>query len=47
MSPEWRISIDNQEQRRKVAMVEGRARRDDHATTKWNSPSPSTLIRPL
>ncbi len=30
MSPEWRISIDNQEQRRKVAMVEGRARRDDH-----------------
>ena len=31
MTPEWHISIDNQEQRRKVAMVEGRARRDDHA----------------
>jgi hypothetical protein len=26
----WHIAIDNQEQRRKVAMVEGRARRDDH-----------------
>jgi hypothetical protein len=25
----WHIAIDNQEQRRKVAMVEGRARRDD------------------
>jgi hypothetical protein len=31
VSLEWRITIDNQEQRRKVAMVEGRARRDDHA----------------
>ncbi len=31
MSQEWRIAIDNQEQRRKVAMVEGRARRNDHA----------------
>ena len=31
MSQEWRIAIDNQEQRRKVAMVEGRARREDHA----------------
>ena len=30
MSPEWHIAIDNQEQRRKVAMVEGRARREDH-----------------
>ncbi len=30
MSPDWHIAIDNQEQRRKVAMVEGRARRDDH-----------------
>jgi hypothetical protein len=30
MSLEWHIAIDNQEQRRKVAMVEGRARRDDH-----------------
>jgi hypothetical protein len=29
VSPEWHITIDNQEQRRKVAMVEGRARRDD------------------
>jgi hypothetical protein len=31
MSQEWHIAIDNQEQRRKVGMVEGRARRDDHA----------------
>ncbi len=31
MSQEWHIAIDNQEQRRKVAMVEGRARREDHA----------------
>ena len=31
VSQEWHIAIDNQEQRRKVAMVEGRARRDDHA----------------
>jgi hypothetical protein len=31
VSPEWHIAIDNQEQRRKVAMVEGRARRDDHS----------------
>jgi len=30
VSQEWHITIDNQEQRRKVAMVEGRARRDDH-----------------
>jgi hypothetical protein len=29
VSLEWHIAIDNQEQRRKVAMVEGRARRDD------------------
>jgi hypothetical protein len=31
VSQEWHIAIDNQEQRRKVAMVEGRARRGDHA----------------
>ena len=31
VSQEWHIAIDNQEQRRKVGMVEGRARRDDHA----------------
>jgi hypothetical protein len=30
VSQAWHIAIDNQEQRRKVAMVEGRARRDDH-----------------
>ena len=30
MPQNWHIAIDNQEQRRKVAMVEGRARRDDH-----------------
>ena len=29
MSQKWHIAIDNQEQRRKVGMVEGRARRDD------------------
>jgi hypothetical protein len=29
MSPDWHITIDNQEQRRKVAMVEGRARRTE------------------
>jgi hypothetical protein len=29
MSLNWHIAIDNQEQRRKVAMVEGRARRDN------------------
>jgi hypothetical protein len=27
----WHIAIDNHEQRRKVAMVEGRALREDHA----------------
>jgi hypothetical protein len=31
VSPEWHIAIDNQEQRRKVGMVEGRARREDRA----------------
>jgi hypothetical protein len=31
VSQEWHIAIDNQEQRRKVAMVEGRARRNDHS----------------
>ena len=31
MSQQWHIAIDNQEQRRKVAMVEGRARRVDQA----------------
>jgi hypothetical protein len=31
MSLDWHIAIDTQEQRRKVAMVEGRARRDDYA----------------
>ena len=30
MFQEWHIAIDNQEQRRKVGMVEGRARRDHH-----------------
>ncbi len=29
MPQAWHIALDNQEQRRKVAMVEGRARRDD------------------
>ena len=31
MPQEWHIAIDNYEQRRKVAMVEGRAQRQDHA----------------
>jgi hypothetical protein len=31
MPQNWHIAIDNQEQRRKVAMVEGRALREDHA----------------
>jgi hypothetical protein len=31
MAQTWHIAIDNQEQRRKVAMVEGRARQDDQA----------------
>jgi len=30
LPPTWQITIDNQEQRRKVAMVEGRACRNDH-----------------
>jgi len=30
VSSEWRIAIDKQEQRRKAALVEGRARRGDH-----------------
>ncbi len=30
MSQPWHIAIDNQERRRKVAMVEGRARREDY-----------------
>jgi hypothetical protein len=30
VTEDWRISIDNQEHRRKVALVEGRARRLDH-----------------
>jgi hypothetical protein len=33
MSHDWQIALDNQEQRCKVAMVEGRARRDDHPET--------------
>jgi hypothetical protein len=32
VSPDWHIAIDKQEQRRKVAMVEGRARRVDQAS---------------
>jgi hypothetical protein len=31
MPQKWHIAIDNQERRRKVAIVEGRARGDDHS----------------
>jgi hypothetical protein len=45
MSQEWHIAIDNQEQRRKVAMVEGRARRDDHAEADGEVEFSLTLYR--
>jgi hypothetical protein len=45
VSQEWHIAIDNQEQRRKVAMVEGRARRDDHAETDGEVEFSLTLFR--
>jgi hypothetical protein len=45
LSQEWHISIDNQEQRRKVAMVEGRARRDDHAEADGEVEFSLTLYR--
>ena len=45
MFQEWHIAIDNQEQRRKVAMVEGRARRDDHADADDQVEFSLTLFR--
>jgi hypothetical protein len=45
VSQEWHIAIDNQEQRRKVAMVEGRARRDDHADADGEVEFSLTLYR--
>ena len=45
MSPAWHIAIDNQEQRRKVAMVEGRARRDDHPDADGEVEFSLTLYR--
>jgi hypothetical protein len=45
VSQVWHIAIDNQEQRRKVAMVEGRARRDDHAEADGEVEFSLTLYR--
>jgi len=45
VSQEWYIEIDNQEQRRKVGMVEGRARRDDHAEADGEVEFSLTLYR--
>ena len=45
VSQEWHIAIDNQERRRKVAMVEGRARRDDHAEADGEVEFSFTLYR--
>jgi hypothetical protein len=45
VSQEWHIAIDNQEQRRKVAIVEGRARRDDHANPEDEVEFSLTLYR--
>jgi hypothetical protein len=45
VSQEWHIAIDNQEQRRKVGMVEGRARRDDHAEDDGEVEFSLTLYR--
>jgi hypothetical protein len=45
VSQEWHIEIDTQEQRRKVGMVEGRARRDDHAKADGEVEFSLTLYR--
>jgi hypothetical protein len=45
VSQEWHIAIDNQEQRRKVAIVEGRARRDDHGNPEDEVEFSLTLYR--
>jgi hypothetical protein len=45
MSPEWHIAIDNQERRRKVAMVEGRAHLDDPAAGDGDVDFSLTLYR--
>jgi hypothetical protein len=45
VSQEWHIAIDNHEQRRKVSMVEGRARRNDHAEANGEVEFSLTLYR--
>jgi len=45
VSQKWHIAIDNEEQRRKVAMVEGRAHRDGHADTDDQVEFSLTLYR--
>jgi hypothetical protein len=45
VSHEWHIAIDNQEQRRKVAMLEGHARRDDHPADDGEVEFSLTLYR--
>jgi hypothetical protein len=44
-SQEWHIAIDNQEQRRKVGMVEGRAHRDDYTQADSEVEFSLTLYR--
>jgi len=45
MAEKWHIVIDNQERRRKVAMVEGRARRDNQASGDGEVEFSLTLYR--
>jgi hypothetical protein len=45
VSQQWHIAIDNQEQRRKVAMVEGRASRVDQASPDEEVEFSLTLYR--
>jgi hypothetical protein len=45
MSHNWHIVIDNQERRRKVAIVEGRTRREDHAPGDDEAEFSLTLYR--
>jgi hypothetical protein len=45
MTEKWHITIDNQERRRKVAMVEGRARRDNQGSRDGEAEFSLTLYR--
>jgi hypothetical protein len=45
MADNWHIFIDNQERRRKVAMVEGRARRDQQGSSDGEAEFSLTLYR--